>query len=302
MKSIFSTQNLQTFFFRKYWRLPRRGPPGPPGAPSRRPPPGPPSRRPPTECPASRPSRLAVGAGPGACFCSSGIAFTLLSDAAPGHGPGAVNLKTYKKSLCPPRPRSVRGSILLGRGSRRRSNAARTTGGTLFALVSELLLTLQFFVETHGLILDDRVLDAEAALEFVDKFTVGGAHLLVEIDALAVLHHLVGELAGAPVLRLLDLGAFFGAGVFNRGEDLLDFVFRRRRANDEDQIVQTLFHDDLVSSSSGHVAREIHSLPHFFEERFLASLGMTVRALQGWIGLEPSTSTAAHLAAKAIRS
>ena len=30
MKSIFSTQNLQTFFLRKYWRLPRRGPPGPP--------------------------------------------------------------------------------------------------------------------------------------------------------------------------------------------------------------------------------------------------------------------------------
>src|SRR5215472_106206 len=298
MKSIFSTQNLQTFFFRKYWRLPRRGPPGPPGppgAPSRRPPPGPPSRRPPTECPASRPSRVAAGAGPGACLCSSDITFTLLSDAAPGHGRGAVN-SNLEKSLCPPRPPSVRGSILLGRGTRRRSNAARTTGGALFALVSELLLTLQFFVEAHGLILDDRVLDAEAALEFVDKFAVGGAHLLVEIDALAVLHHLVGELAGAPVLRLLDLGAFFGAGVLDRGEDLLDFVFRRRRANDEDQIVQTLFHDDLVSSSSGHVAREIHSLPHFFEERFLASLGMTVPSASR-MDREPSTSTAAHLAA-----
>src|SRR6516165_10004933 len=202
------------------------------------------------------------------------------------------NAKAGKNS-CPPGPRSVRGNVLLGRSIRGRSNAARPAGGALFALVSELLLTLQFFVEAHGLILDDRVLDAEAAFEFVHKFAVGCAHLLVEIDALAVLHHLVGKFAGAPVLGLLDLRTLFGAGVFNRGEDLLDFVFRRRGANDEDQIVQTLFHDDLVSSSSRHVAREIHSLRHFFEERFLASLGMTVRALQGWTGLEPSTSTAA---------
>src|SRR6267142_6024026 len=104
MKSIFSTQNLQTFFLRKYWRLPRRGPPGPPpgppGPPSRRPPPGPPSRRgPECECPPSRrggappslrcegaagaagaagawPPSAAAGAGGGAActgFCSSDI-------------------------------------------------------------------------------------------------------------------------------------------------------------------------------------------------------------------------------------
>src|SRR5579872_3560266 len=68
MKSIFSTQNLQTFFLRKYWRLPRRGPPGPPG-----PPPGPPSRRgpcpPPGPCP---PGRGPLGADD--CLCSSAIA------------------------------------------------------------------------------------------------------------------------------------------------------------------------------------------------------------------------------------
>src|SRR5260370_23722325 len=85
MKSIFSTQNLQTFFLRKYWRLPRGrppGPPGPPGPPSRRPPPPPPlcppSRRPPPPpCPPP-PSRASRGAGvdgAAACtdFCSSGI-------------------------------------------------------------------------------------------------------------------------------------------------------------------------------------------------------------------------------------
>src|ERR1700739_807856 len=66
MKSIFSTQNLQTFFFRKYWRLPRRGPPGPPPGP-----PGPPSRRgPECECPPSRrggpPPSLRCAGAPGA--------------------------------------------------------------------------------------------------------------------------------------------------------------------------------------------------------------------------------------------
>src|SRR4029077_9720530 len=85
MKSIFSTQNLQTFFLRKYWRLPRGrppGPPGPPGPPSRRPPPPPllcpPSRRPPPPpCPPP-PSRASRGAGAdgaaaGTDFCSSDI-------------------------------------------------------------------------------------------------------------------------------------------------------------------------------------------------------------------------------------
>src|SRR5271163_2828889 len=75
MRSIFSTQNLQTFFLRKYWRLPRRGPPGPPpgppGPPSRRgppcPPPGPPCP-PPGPCPPPR-----GPLGPDDCFCSSAI-------------------------------------------------------------------------------------------------------------------------------------------------------------------------------------------------------------------------------------
>src|SRR5271166_4466616 len=82
MMSIFSTQNLQTFFLRKYCRLPRGRPPGPPGPPSRRPPPPPcpPSRRPPPPpCPPP-PSRASRGAGAGAdeaaaCtgLCSSDI-------------------------------------------------------------------------------------------------------------------------------------------------------------------------------------------------------------------------------------
>src|ERR1700732_3077512 len=89
MKSIFSTQNLQTFFLRKYCRLPRRGPPGPPPGPpgpaSLRgppcPPPGPPARRgplwPPPECPPGAPPPVLCGGalGAAACFVSSAIPF-----------------------------------------------------------------------------------------------------------------------------------------------------------------------------------------------------------------------------------
>src|SRR6202790_3686854 len=95
MKSIFSTQNLQTFFLRKYWRLPRRGPPrpppGPPGPPSRRPPPGPPSRRGPEwECPPSR-----RGGAPPSLRCAgtadaAGAAGALPPSAAAGAGGGAA--------------------------------------------------------------------------------------------------------------------------------------------------------------------------------------------------------------------
>src|ERR1700733_5891893 len=79
--SIFSTQNLQTFFFRKYCRLQRRGPPGPPPGPpgpaSRRGPPCPPPECPPPECPVPEcpppPGAGAVGAA--ACLISSAMHF-----------------------------------------------------------------------------------------------------------------------------------------------------------------------------------------------------------------------------------
>src|SRR5579864_1088181 len=80
MKSSFSTQNLQTFFLRKYWRLPRGRPPGPPPGPpgpppSRRgppcPPPGPPCP-PPGPCPPP-PSRRGGALGDAADLCSSAI-------------------------------------------------------------------------------------------------------------------------------------------------------------------------------------------------------------------------------------
>src|SRR3979490_3289005 len=99
MKSTRSTQNRQTFFLRKYWRLPpRRGPPGPPPPgppeppPSRRwpppPPPENPSRRgpPPPECPSERwpppPAAPSQRGALGACVAAdvSGVAFIGSSD------------------------------------------------------------------------------------------------------------------------------------------------------------------------------------------------------------------------------
>src|SRR5271169_4911309 len=239
MKSIFSTQNLQTFFLRKYWRLPRRGPPGPPpgppGPPSRRPPPpGPPSRRGPEwECPPSRrggappsercagaagadaagawPPSAAGGAGGGAAcvgFCSSDIT-SYLSNVAPAVCGGALQFTDSIQHSCRAKARRLQKApaseggryktvarLRAGGLFRRRSwrsDAARTARGALLALVRKLFLTLELFVEADGLILDDHVLDAKTALEFVDQFAVVGADLVVDVDAFAVFGHLVGE-------------------------------------------------------------------------------------------------------------
>src|SRR5260370_102180 len=72
-----------------------------------------------------------------------------------------------------------------------------------------------------------------------------GINLLVILDAFAVLGHAIRKFPRAPVLGLLDLAALFRASVLDDREDFLDLLFRRRRPHDENQIVITLFHDDL---------------------------------------------------------
>src|SRR5438045_4301303 len=88
-----------------------------------------------------------------------------------------------------------------------------------------------------------------------------GADFLVNVDTFAVLGHAIGELARAPVLGLLDLAALFRAGVFDDREDFLDLVFRRRRPHDKNQIVITLFHDDLFPFTPGAQPGKIVSTP-----------------------------------------
>src|SRR5690349_6447524 len=87
---------------------------------------------------------------------------------------------------------------LLGRRHWRLRHPARTPGGALLALVRELLLPLQFLVQTNGLIFDDRVRHAEPPLELMNQLAMIRAHLLVNVDALSVFGDLVGQLARAP--------------------------------------------------------------------------------------------------------
>jgi len=47
------------------------------------------------------------------------------------------------------------------------------------------------------------------------------------------------------------IAALFRDGVLDDREDFLDLVFRRRRPHDENQIVITLFHDDLFPFTPG---------------------------------------------------
>src|SRR2546430_2027245 len=129
--------------------------------------------------------------------------------------------------------------------------AARTPRGALLALLRKLLLALQILVQPYRLILDHRVLHAQTALQLGNQLTMRGADFLVNVDTFAVLGHAIRELACAPVLGLLDLAAFFRAGVLDDREDFLDLVFRRRRPHDKNQIVITLFHDDLFPFTPG---------------------------------------------------
>src|ERR1700687_3228355 len=134
-------------------------------------------------------------------------------------------------------------------GGRRR--AARAPRGALLALHRKFLLALQIFVQPHGLIFDHRVLHAQTPLQFGNQFAVVRADFLVNVDAFAVLRHAIDQLSGAPVLRLLDLAALFRDSVLDDREDFFDIFFRRRRPHNENQIVVTLFHDDLFPFTPG---------------------------------------------------
>src|ERR1700745_1075879 len=145
-----------------------------------------------------------------------------------------------------------------GNGSRRRRRTLRTPGGALVTNSRKFFLTFEVFVEANGQILDDVVLHLEAALEFDDQIVVRSADLIIDVDAFAVFGNAVSELARAPVLGLFDLGTLIAAGVFNRVLDFLDFVFRRRRTNDKNQVVQTFFHGSSFLTAGAHTPQLQH--------------------------------------------
>src|SRR5712664_4121285 len=258
MKSIFSTQNLQTFFLRKYCRFPRGRPPGPPG------PPGPPSRRGPPcppPCALWPPSRRGDPPGAGACFCSSAIRSTLSLLARPVPGSFHVSHKKPESLLGGKLQTAKLGcrGCLFGRRCRRCGRScrpARTPCGALLALQRELLLPLQVFVQAHGLILDHRILHAQAPLQLRTQLAVRGMNLLVNINPFAMFGHAIGQLPRSPVFGLLDLATLFRTSMLDDREHLLNLLFRSRRAHNKNQIVQTFFHHDLVPSTPGHKARQ----------------------------------------------
>src|SRR5260370_2589508 len=226
IKSTRSTQNRQTFFLRKNCRLPLRGPPGPPG------PPCPPC----LPCPPSR--RGAPEGGPLCDLCSSAIGVPFL------HRNSRANS-------------TIQARLTLRRGlfGRRRGAAgrlARTPGRLALALALELLLAFQLFVEAHGEVLDDHVRNRKAPLEFANQFALRALDLQIDVIAFPMLGHAIGHLARAPLLELFDLAALFAASVLERGDDLRDFLFRRHRPADENQVVQAFFH--VFPRFSGNLA------------------------------------------------
>src|SRR6202022_1991524 len=130
---------------------------------------------------------------------------------------------------------------------RGRCSTLWTARRALLAFAAEFLLPLNIFVEPYGHVLDHDVLHAQAAFEFRDQFSVFGADLLIDVNSFAMLGHAIGQLPRTPMLGLLDLSVLLRNGMLERGEHLLDVFFRGCRPHDENQVVQTFLHIDLVS-------------------------------------------------------
>src|SRR5260370_20335894 len=166
-------------------------------------------------------------------------------------GQARVTLSDFKRLLPRAKLAGRRGLLRRCRCRRGRRRAARPLRGALFALQRKFFLALQIFIQPHGLILDHVVLHAQTALQLGNQFAVRGADFLVHVNSLAVLGHAIGKLPCSPVLGLLDLAALFHAGVLDDREHFLNLFFRRRRPHNKNQIVITLFHDDLFPFTPG---------------------------------------------------
>src|SRR5580700_11699274 len=169
MKSALSTQKRQTFFLRTKLRLPRfAGPPGrPPG-----PPPGPAEREPPPP--------------PYDCCCAFSSAIRFLPDQNPEL---IYRLRRWRSGL-----------FCSGHGRSWRNGFARTPRSAALAVALQLLLALQFFVEAHGEIFDDRVGHFQPALKLFHYLAVAGANDHINEIAFAQFLNTVGHALAAPFI------------------------------------------------------------------------------------------------------
>ena len=115
----------------------------------------------------------------------------------------------------------------------------RTTVGALFAFLLAFRQPLQVLVDADRQELDDGVLHAQAAFEFLHNRGLGGELHQHEV-AFAVLFNAVGQLALAPLVDFVDHAAC--------GDDLLghcldqkiDVLFRCIGFHDEQILVDSL--------------------------------------------------------------
>src|ERR1700678_272981 len=258
MKSALSTQNRQTFFLRTKLRLPRlAGPPGPlgrPPGPPGPPPPGPEGLPPPNDDPPPCPP-------PCDCCppCSSAIRYLPNKIAQAWWPESIIRLTHARLRVCAPvalrplgRRRSWRWFAADRRHRRRPGNSrnrlARPARGALIAVPLQFFLALQLFVEAHGHVLDDRVGDLQAALEFLDHFAVRRFQNHIHEVAFAQFLNAIRHALPSPLGGRFDLRAFFRGGGLERGDDLVDVRFRRIRPANKNQIILTFFHVSLDSS------------------------------------------------------
>src|ERR1700735_4961091 len=222
MKSALSTQNRQTFFLRTKFRLPRfAGPPGrPPG-----PPPGPEDRGPPPP-----------PDDPYDCCCD---AFSSAIRFLPDWNPDYVIRLCRRRCGLRFRPRHW---------WRSRNGLARTARCAALAVPLQLVLPLQFFVQTHGEIFHHRVGHLQPALKFFHHFTVARANHHVNVITFPQLLHAVGHVLAAPFIHRVDCAALFGGYVLQCRYHFVDVRFRRIRTADKNQIVKALFHMSSISS------------------------------------------------------
>src|SRR5581483_11745907 len=217
MASIFSTQNLQTFLRRKYFRPPSRGPPGPPGR-------GPRDGRSPRES-AGRASVRVSPAG-----ASAAGAVVLVSS--------AINLLNNLSRRC----HAKGGTGVLARTTPNRPFRrcrCRSRLAARFADCLDLVETLLLLVDANRQELDDRFSDAQTALQFMNESAsaLDGQQYVHTILELA---DLVGQAALAHAFHVPHRATRGGYLVFQRGNDFVQFFVHHVGANDEHQLISTI--------------------------------------------------------------
>src|SRR5207253_8681181 len=97
---------------------------------------------------------------------------------------------------------------------------ARPAPRAMFTMRDQLLLPLDLLVQTHGHILDDRVRNLQAPLEFLDQAALRAMQCEVNIESFSLFGHAISHLPRSPLLHLLHFAAMLGSSLLERAHDL----------------------------------------------------------------------------------